>query len=317
MEGHMINVKESMEREFDRIRSEYDRLLRLKAEIDAIRKKIRDVSVDERDRLRLNVGGKRFEIRSSTVLKNTFFRSVVSGAFVAPDPDGFYFIDRDPEFLQLILNHLRDGNADLSRLDDTEVQLLRREADFYMVAELVATIDSSRGRSAVASPTPVNAPTAAPHQMPMNVRPVTNAFHGFAFELTILKRDFRLMAVSFIAGSQRKLAVEVLYKEGPLEGTGAAWKKLGDFDGQVDKGAVIPINLTQALSLPNGTHSLCLYSPVANNAISVCPRKDAVRQSHAFQFGRTYQIEDGKGNLSRKGAPDEYDFSGDFTASYS
>ena len=147
------------------------------------------------------------------------------------------------------------------------------------------------------------------------IRGVTHAFHGFAFEILIQKRDFRMISLSFVAGVQKKVYVDLYYKEGPVEGS-AAWKRLGDFEGNVAQGILVPIQLTQGIAMGGGVHSLCLYSPSANNAVSVCPRKEAVRQCQAFQLGTSYNIEDGKGNLSRKGKADESDFCGELMVSF-
>eukprot|EP00759_Apiculatamorpha_spiralis_P046106 PhF_6_TR42699/c0_g1_i5/m.64473 len=330
MEGHMINVRETMEREFSKIRNEYERLMRLKQELDAIRRRIRDVSVDERDRVRLNVSGRRFEIRASSVLKNTFFRSLLSGSFVSPDPDGFYFIDRDPEFVQTVLNFLRDGSVDISRVTTNDLPALRRDADFYMVQDLVAAVDiaiAARANAAAALEsgfnnaslaTTASMGTASSGTAPVALntqRPVTHAFHGIGFEVIINKPNFRVLSMSFIAGTAKKLTVEVYYKEGPADNS-TNWRKIGDFEGNVEKGVLVPLSISQSLALSSGVHSFVVYTSSSSSGIAVCPRRDGIRQTHAFQLGRSYHIEDSKGQIGRKNSWDEYDFSGDLVVSF-
>eukprot|EP00735_Rhodelphis_limneticus_P014947 TRINITY_DN9062_c0_g1::TRINITY_DN9062_c0_g1_i1::g.18178::m.18178 TRINITY_DN9062_c0_g1::TRINITY_DN9062_c0_g1_i1::g.18178 ORF type:complete len:164 (+),score=20.65,sp/Q693B1/KCD11_HUMAN/31.34/1e-08,BTB_2/PF02214.17/3.8e-10,PRY/PF13765.1/0.14 TRINITY_DN9062_c0_g1_i1:151-642(+) len=46
---------------------------------------------------------------------------------------GPFFIDRDPKYFKLIINYLRTDILDISRLYATEVDLLKRELDYYQL----------------------------------------------------------------------------------------------------------------------------------------------------------------------------------------
>src|SRR4051812_39923088 len=69
------------------------------------------------DKIRVNVGGKRFETLSSTLLmeKDTFFHHMLSRKFKSEE-EGEYFIDRDPKWFQAILNFLRKKKVEISHL---------------------------------------------------------------------------------------------------------------------------------------------------------------------------------------------------------
>jgi len=294
--------------EYDRMNKALAEYNRKKAEVDSIRSRITSVSAKEQERLRLNIGGKKFEIRSTCVQKNTYFRALMNGTFTQADPDGFYFIDRSPEWFAVIINTLREGPIDLSRYDDYQLSQIRKEAEFYMVQELIQDVDRQRlvkksGESSIVTcsvNTAVNLTTCAA---------------GIAFEIVVSRREFKLHGISFVAGERRVMVADAYIKEGVID-SASSFRKIGSCDAQADRALLIPINITPPLSLGPGTYSIVVYSSASQNAIAVCSRKDAVRQQAGIIFGKTYCIRDLRAQITKRANEDEFDFCGELMVSF-
>ena len=84
-------------------------------------------------RIKLDVGGTGFSVARSTLLsgKESFFHSLLVGGFnTAPEEDGCYFIDRDPEMFPLIINYLRGYRHEpFYMLGKKQLNKLRFEAE--------------------------------------------------------------------------------------------------------------------------------------------------------------------------------------------
>ncbi|XP_032870130.1 SH3KBP1-binding protein 1 [Amblyraja radiata] len=91
--------------------------------------------------IHLNVGGKRFSSSRQTLtwIPDSFFSSLLSGRiFSLRDETGAIFIDRDPTVFGTILNFLRTRELH-SR--ETNIGLLRHEAEFYGISPLVRRLE--------------------------------------------------------------------------------------------------------------------------------------------------------------------------------
>lgn len=91
----------------------------------------------------LNVGGRLYATTSSVLQNcpNSFLDLVVKERLpVMRDAHGAPFIDRNSDVFQYILDFLRNGNLTLPR-DFSNVQLLRNEAHFYLLPQLITEID--------------------------------------------------------------------------------------------------------------------------------------------------------------------------------
>ena len=95
-------------------------------------------------KIKLNVGGTYFTTGLTTITKESgsVFEAMFSGQFkVSPDEDdGAYFIDRNPKHFDLILDFLR-GALIPSKLDESQREELRVEADFFQLGGLVQLLD--------------------------------------------------------------------------------------------------------------------------------------------------------------------------------
>ncbi|GBP74602.1 hypothetical protein EVAR_49183_1 [Eumeta japonica] len=84
----------------------------------------------------LNVGGKRFATSWHTLtwVPDTFFTALLSGRIpTVRDETGAIFIDRDPNFFELILNFLRTRDIILNGVN---IRALRHECDYFGITPL-------------------------------------------------------------------------------------------------------------------------------------------------------------------------------------
>lgn len=98
----------------------------------------------------LNVGGRTFTTSSFTLSgeSGSMLAAMFSGRFTNKrDQNGRIFIDRDGERFQWILNWLRDEQLDPS-LDENARRLLLREAEYFQLDRLKATLEDSLGITA-------------------------------------------------------------------------------------------------------------------------------------------------------------------------
>ena len=306
IENLLAELTHSIEREHGNLKNMRNQLMREKTDVDSIRAKITSVSVNEVDRLKLNVGGRRFEIRASSVIKNTYFRSLLSGTFTPADPDGFYFICRDPEYVQVIMNFLRDGRVDLTDYTDRQLARIRDDAEFYMVKELQALIEAHRAARRSNEGVIICAVNTA--------RSITHCFNGIFFEINVQRRDCKLHSIAFVAGERRKIVGEAFHKDGPMDSPGSL-RKIGEVEQQVDKGQLVCVNFS-AMALEQGVHTLGVYSVSCPTAISLCPRKESTRQYSGITLGKSYHTTDQKGNYGKRAGEDEFDFSGEIAVSF-
>ena len=94
-----------------------------------------------RSRVKLNVGGVRYETTAATLTRHggSYFGALLSGRFAVPtDEDGSIFLDRSGERFGLVLDFLRTGAA---RMPDTavEVAALLTELRYYMLDQPFVT----------------------------------------------------------------------------------------------------------------------------------------------------------------------------------
>ena len=149
----------TIDTEFSFLRSQWEdyetkreALENMKAPIDA------EPDTSSRSRLKLNVGGERFEIRCSCIKGYSYFRALYSQTFAAVDSDRFFFIDRDPESFANIMVYLRTRTIDLSLLHKDDRDQLKEEAEFFLMSDLVEHIEQYE--ASILPP-----PPAAVHEM--------------------------------------------------------------------------------------------------------------------------------------------------------
>ena len=92
-----------------------------------------------RSLIKLNVGGHAFTTARSTLEACTFFQRLLSAEFSDLDEHGEAFIDRDPRYFHLVLNHLRSGAVELPAPPLT-LEGAIAEAEYFCVDTLVEAL---------------------------------------------------------------------------------------------------------------------------------------------------------------------------------
>lgn len=95
--------------------------------------------------VKLNIGGKRYEVSHSTLLllePDSFFNGLLQHG-IPNQKDGYYFIDRGYELFDFILSWLRNGDVVLCDEDFTPsfLKKLKREAEYYCLQKFVSSIE--------------------------------------------------------------------------------------------------------------------------------------------------------------------------------
>lgn len=81
--------------------------------------------------IKLNIGGTRLDTNRSTLLQSGYFRALFSGNFAdVEQEDGCYFIDRNGNIFEYLLNYMRCGYVSIPI---EYVQDVKREAGFYQI----------------------------------------------------------------------------------------------------------------------------------------------------------------------------------------
>ena len=308
MEDRMVELQVLLSDEYQLLADKWMQYDLDKAELDRIKAKITAVNVKETDRLKLNVGGQRFEIRQTLTQNNKYFSSLQTSHddLATADPDGFYYMDRDPKHVPLIMSYLRHGNVNLSNLSESQLAKIRREAEVFMVTDLITAIDAQKVRRRTGEG--VSAVSFNLKKAP------TDFFNGIFFEISV-SRNVKLHSISFLAGERRKIVGEAYVKDGALDAT-AQFRKVGVVEQMVEqKGQLVCIPLQQPMTLPAGIHTVGVYSVSCPTAIGVVQRTSDGRTQGAVTLQRTFHTTNQKGYFSARAGEDQFDFCGELSIS--
>lgn len=129
-------LQEAIQEQDKECSSKYGELSQLLSRLSAT-----STNIGPHKKIKLRIGEKKFVTTLATVTseKETFFSAMFSSNFnTEPDEDGEFFIDRNPKYFALILDHLRGVDigmtvADLSR---SERDLFYQEVSFYCIRSL-------------------------------------------------------------------------------------------------------------------------------------------------------------------------------------
>jgi hypothetical protein len=308
MEDRMVELQVLLSDEYQLLADKWMQYDLDKAELDRIKAKITAVNVKETDRLKLNVGGSRFEIRQTLTQNNKYFSSLQTSHddLATADPDGFYYMDRDNKYVPLIMSYLRHGSVNLSGYSEGQLAKIRREAEVFMVTDLITAIDAQKIRRRTGEG------VAA---VSFNLKkPPTDFFNGIFFEISVA-RNVKLHSISFLAGERRKIVGEAYVKDGALDAT-AQFRKVGVVEQMVEqKGQLVVIPLQQPMTLPAGIHTVGVYSVSCPTAIGVVQMSGESRTQGPVTLQRTFHTTNQKGYFSARAGEDQFDFCGELSLS--
>ena len=126
---------DTLQRAVDGLRSQQESVRRERAELQNMQATVEANLSQFRQRVKLNVGGSKFETTLSTLTRypESMLGAMFSGRHeVTPDEEGHVFIDRDGTHFRVILNYLRTGCLDVPHSDQAANEL-KRELDYYQL----------------------------------------------------------------------------------------------------------------------------------------------------------------------------------------
>ena len=108
--------------------------------------------------IRLNVGGVSYDTTKSTLCRvPSMLESMFNGPFESKLIDGRYFIDRNGQLFQHILDYLRDGESWDVPSDLDLCRSLLREARFFCLAPLIELLETAIKSSETSTEPKINA----------------------------------------------------------------------------------------------------------------------------------------------------------------
>jgi hypothetical protein len=102
-------------------------------EFQLLQDKIRLNSVSVAEKVKLNVGGTKFETLKTTLLVQNSYFEALFGSEWKPETGTSYFIDRDPFYFARILAYLRTKKLNTVGLSEQEILDLRAEFDYFQI----------------------------------------------------------------------------------------------------------------------------------------------------------------------------------------
>eukprot|EP00124_Ichthyophonus_hoferi_P000147 Ihof_evm11s5 gene=Ihof_evmTU11s5 len=143
--------KQEIEKQKEDIERERADIRRERGEIEKERERVHRGEPDTKraklatptGRIKLDVGGKSFSTSIATLrgFNNPTIKSFIAGSWQDNlEPDGTFFIDRDPMVFNHVLNFMRGIDLALEELTPLERLQLEKDAEFYDVPSLLSKI---------------------------------------------------------------------------------------------------------------------------------------------------------------------------------
>ena len=138
-------LQKSLKEDWAQIESQQERLVRARMHFEkAVRQEwflpggVDADGVDTQRTVRLNIGGERFDIKASLLLKDRFSLLAATtvppeDAVIKPEADGCFYFDRDWWLFRHVLAYLRDG---ILPIKQPLLRDLYHEAAFYCLTSL-------------------------------------------------------------------------------------------------------------------------------------------------------------------------------------
>jgi hypothetical protein len=136
----LAQEREVFERQIEEREAEFEeRVAEWSRANDAIPKVIEQIS----SRIKLNIGGVKFETSKSTLELSPYFAAMLSGRFkIELDTEGYLFIDRDGENFKYLLSWLRGALSApmIEGMENTIKAAVMHEAIFFQVGASITSI---------------------------------------------------------------------------------------------------------------------------------------------------------------------------------
>lgn len=141
LKEELFNLKNRLETIEGQLTSQSKEIETRELKWDSIDKNIKYVLSTQGDRVRLNIGGKIFSTSVNTLLtiRDSFLARLVESGKI--DIKEEIFIDRTPKIFPFILDFYRFRKLDYKKLTKADSILLREEAEYYAITEIVNLLD--------------------------------------------------------------------------------------------------------------------------------------------------------------------------------
>lgn len=94
------------------------------------------------ERVKLNIGGKKYETLVETLTsEDNFFKNMLKLNLFNSQENGEYFVDRDPKWIPTILKYLRTSQLFISELSRDSIDELLQEVEFYQIQTMKKRIN--------------------------------------------------------------------------------------------------------------------------------------------------------------------------------
>ena len=308
LKQQMELLQVTLQKEITKLDTNWSNYEERKNGVDLIQSRVVQSCIPENKRLRLNVGGKKFEIGDTHTRNNNYFRRIAAEGPASADDDGFYFENRNPQFIHVVMQFLRAGHVRLGKYTRRELDKIREDAEFYMVQGLVHDVDQHilLTKSAVGEKRVLSLNTEAGRGLP------TTYVNGIFFEV-LVPQTIGLHSISFVAGeNNRKLVCDVMYKEGSMDGPAGQLKRVGTVEKQVEKGKLVSISISDSLTLLPGAHTIGVFSATSSNAVGVCELGKSVRGTPILSVVKSYHCTNPK-QFTQRAGENMLDFCGELS----
>lgn len=131
LKSKLENIEGEFENKLKEVENKESKFKRIDEQIDELLSKKDGI-------IKINVGGKIFQTKTSTLLsvKDTLFAKIITSALDKNEPIGELFFDRSYDQFHIILDYLRTKNFVLKGLSKWEIDDLYLEAEYYGISEI-------------------------------------------------------------------------------------------------------------------------------------------------------------------------------------
>jgi hypothetical protein len=139
LKSRLENIEGEFDNKLKEVENKEEKFKKLDQQIDEL--------VSKKDQIvKLNVGGKIFQTKTSTLLsvKDTLFSKIISSYIEKGETIGELFFDRSFNHFPMILDYLRTKKFSFGKLSKPELDDIEAECNYYGITEIEAIIEDMK-----------------------------------------------------------------------------------------------------------------------------------------------------------------------------